>query len=619
MDRKPRLSWWDRFLIGIAPDWGLRRVRAREQARHFEAAQGGRRTDGWTRRSSDANAANAPALVALRELSRDLCRNNGWAENGIRTIAGNTIGWGILPRPVGTGAARARVVWADWAGSTSCDFDGMLTFTGLQLLAMRALAESGEVLIVKQPASTADGLPVPLRLQVLEPDYIDTTRNGLPAANGGQIIDGIEIDAQGHRVAYWLFASHPGANRLANPRLDSQRIEAERVLHLYRVDRPGQVRGVPWLATAIAKLKDLDDFEDAELIQQKVAACFGAFVTDVDGSGAPLSPTKTGDDGVGIEQLEPGHIAYLPPGKSVEFATPPLVQNGGLSTRSLRRIAVSLGVTYEDLTGDYSLVNFSSGRMGRLAVQARVQEWRWQMIVPRLCAPVWRWVMSMAAELEGWPAIPRAEWSAPPMPILEPDKEGLAYQRMIRTGLMTWEQAVRELGEDPTAQLDEIERANREFDRRGIILDVDPRKTTATGQQQLSAGAGPAKPGAPAKPGSAPGTDKPDDQDTDEQQDTKAPESPASAPDPKADDDATGAPDADDDETDGKTDKAKPTPPGKSTPPEVRVFAYHQPFMKVKEIRAGIALTESVPDEDLFSGEFLAKHGGPDSGGESAE
>lgn len=485
------LSWWDRLLIGIAPDWGMRRVRARASAtllaRHFEAAQGGRRTSGWQRFATDANTANGPALTALRELSRDLVRNNGWAENGVRTIVGNTVGWGIMPRPKGPRSAQAAEIWEAWSNSTACDFDGLLSFTGLQALAMRTIAESGEVLILRQPASSADGLPVPLRLQVLEPDYLDKGRNGA-TLEGGSIVDGIEFDRHRRRVAFWLFSSHPGGQRLATAGFESVRIPAERVLHIYRVDRPGQVRGVPWLASAIAKIKDLDDFEDAELMQQKVAACFGAFVSDLDGSATPLGgPETTGEDGYQIESLEPGHIAYLPPGKQVSFAQPPAVHDTAFSTRVLRRIAVSLGVTYEDLSGDYSQVNFSSARIARLSHWTKIHEWRWQMLIPRLCEPVWRWVIGMAAELEGWAKLPTAQWSAPPMPILEPDKEGLAYQRLIRIGAMTWSQMVRELGEDPALQLEEIETMNREFDKRGIVLDSDPRRMSGSGQAQVTA------------------------------------------------------------------------------------------------------------------------------------
>jgi lambda family phage portal protein len=482
---------WDRFLIGLAPDWGLRRVKARATAqliaRHFEAAQGSRRTSGWQRSASDANVANQPALAILRELSRDLRRNNGWAKRGVQAIVNNTVGWGILPKPDDHSRAssvQALEIWNEWACSTACDYDGRLNFYGLQRLAMETIAESGEVLIVRQPAATVDGLPIPLRLQVLEPDYIDTTRNGIVGADGGPTYQGIEFDRFGRRVAYWMFTSHPGGLRLQTTQFYSVRVPADRVIHIYRVDRPGQIRGVPWLASAIARLKDFDDYEDAELMQQKVAACFSAFVTDMDGATSALGEEGTDDDGQPIEQLEPGHIEYLPPGKTVTFATPPRVQDGAFTTRALRRIAVSLGVPYEELSGDYSQVNFSSARMARLAHWQNVSEWREHMLIPQLCGGVWRWAMELVVGMYGGQAVPCAQWAAPPMPILEPDKEGLAYQRLVRIGAMTWSQMIRELGYDPVAQLDEIERLNQDLDRRGILLDSDPRRATAAGGVQ---------------------------------------------------------------------------------------------------------------------------------------
>jgi lambda family phage portal protein len=498
-----RVTWWDRFLTGIAPSWGVRRIRARATVqlaqRHYEAAQGGRRTSGWRRSRSDANAANGPALAALRELSRDLRRNNGWARRGIQAIVNNTVGWGIVPKPDDRSRLRGKAalrIWKAWARSTACDFDGRLNFYGIQRLAMECVAESGEVLIVRQPAATRDGLPVPMRLQVLEPDYIDTLRDGLTGDGGGPIIQGVEFDTQGRRVAYYLFGSHPGS-RLATMRLTSTRVPADRVLHIYRVDRPQQTRGVPWLAAAIAKLKDFDDYEDAELLQQKIAACFSAFVTEEDAGGTPQIGNVTNKDGKRIEQLEPGHIAYLPPGKNISFAMPPRAQDTTFTTRNLRRIAVSLGVTYEDLSGDLSQVNFSSARIGRLAHWQNVYEWREHMLIPQLCGGVWCWVMELAAAMQGWSTVPTAEWAAPPMPILEPDKEGLAYQRLVRNGAMTWAQMVRELGEDPIAQLDEIQRFNAELDKRGIKLDCDPRQMNSSGGVQVggeagAAGAGPA-------------------------------------------------------------------------------------------------------------------------------
>ena len=494
-----RVSWWDRLLITIAPRWGMQRVRARQAAklllttgRSYEAASGGRRTEGWRRTATDANAAIGPALSKLRELARDLNRNNTWSRRGLQIVANNTVGWGITPKAVGVPpklAQRALEIWNQWARSVRCDYDQRLPFNGIEALVMRTVVESGECLVVRQPALESDGLSIPLRLRVLEPDYLDTSRDGIATADGNPLIQGIEFDKQGRRVAYWIFDQHPGSGRAPaatspTSSFASRRVDARDILHVYWQERPEQMRGVPWLASGIAKLNDLDDFEDAVLMQQKVAACFAAFVQDVDGAANPLG--EESDEREQEEILEPGHIAYLPPGKTVTFATPPSLSDasGSFQAGNLRRIAAGYGVTYEDLTGDYSQVNFSSARMGRLAHWSNVENWRWLMLVPQFCDPVWEWAMELAAALEGWEAVPQAEWSAPPMPMLEPEKEGLAYQRLIRSGAMTVFQMIRERGGDPRDHLNEIAEGNKLLDELGIVLDSDARVVTSFGMTQ---------------------------------------------------------------------------------------------------------------------------------------
>lgn len=505
MNSLVRTTWFDRFVLAIAPTYGMKRLHARASVRmleagspalpparrHFDAAAGGRRAYGWQRRASDANAANASSLTVLRELSRDLRRNNGWARRAIQAIANNTVGWGIAAKPTNVPDALAGQVlerWAEWSGSTACDFDGRLAFNGLQRLVLETVVESGEALIVRYPATSADGLRVPLRVRVLEPDFLDDSQDIAPAPGSGVVRQGIEFDASGRRVAYHLFEKHPGATdsaALGNTR--SRRVPASDVIHVYTVERPGQLRGVPWLAAAIAKLNDFDDYDDAILVQQKIAACFSAFVQDFDGTASPIGDLV--EDTTGntdpLEELQPGHIAHLAPGKTITFASPPPVSDHQTFTSTnLRRIAATLGVTYEDLTGDYSQVNFSSARLARLAHWGNVETWRWQLLIPQFCDGVFGWFAELAQAVEDWPERPRAEWSPPPMAMIEPDKEGLAYTRLIRSGVMTLSQAIRERGEDPAAHLAAIAADNAELDRLGIVLDSDARNTTAAGMLQ---------------------------------------------------------------------------------------------------------------------------------------
>lgn len=485
----------DKVLMALAPGWALSRVRARAAAtvlaRHYDAASSGYRTDNWPKRHTDANAANGPALATLRAHGRDLHRNNAWAQNGLRAISRNTVGWGLMPKAATQNADLALAsaeIWKTWAESTECDADGRSTFYGLQRQIVESVARDGEVLVRKRVRRLADGLPLPLQLQVLEADFLDTTKDGIVGEAGGPIIQGVEFDKLGRRAAYWIYEQHPGANAraLGLRKLESHRVPASAIAHVFRNDRPGQVRGASWLSSAIVSLKDFDEFEDATIVRQKIAACFAVFVTDPEPNGTPLGVLDTAatTTAPAIEVLQPGMIQPLPPGKSVSFASPPENVDGEFTKRTLRKIAAALGVTYEDLTGDYSQVNFSSARMARLAHWSNVHDWRWNMLVPQFCDVAWMWAQELALVAGKLRETTRATWTPPPMPMIEPDKEGLALQRLVRAGAMTPDEMVREQGYDPDTHWREYAESFGRLDQLGIVIDGDARKVTQSGMSQ---------------------------------------------------------------------------------------------------------------------------------------
>lgn len=486
---------FERMLLKVAPGWALSRARSRAAAailaRNYEAASTGRRTQNWARRTTDANTAASTALTALRAHSRDLVRNNAWARNALRVIVRNTVGWGISPKPVGIAdSAKVREAWDRWSATTECDAAGRSTFAGLEKLVMRTVAESGEALVRRRWRRPSDGLALPLQLQVLEPDYIDTERHGQRGTQGGVVVRGIEFDAIGRRVAYWLFDNHPGSD--LGPSSPSRRVDAREIIHVYDLERAGQDRGVPWMAAAIVNLKDFDEFEDATLMRQKIAACFAAFVTDIDGGGGGSLGEPDATDSL-VETLEPGMIHRLPLGKDIKFASPPATTDDGFSVRTLRRIAAAIGVTYEDLTGDYSQVNFSSARMSRIAHWGNVYDWQWHLMIPQFCDPVWTWAMEAAALgglLSASSVAPRAEWTAQPMAMTEPDREARANVTMIRSGQKTLSQVIREQGGDPDAHLAEYAADMAKLDAAGIWLDSDVRRVSQAGLTQQRAGIG---------------------------------------------------------------------------------------------------------------------------------
>src|SRR5689334_5259002 len=385
--QRPGASWLERAIAYVAPRVGLRRARARaalQVLRHYEGAAEGRRTQGWYRTSADANAALVGAGARLRDVARDLVRNNPHAKSALKTISDHVVGWGIVAKP-DKASKRAADLWQQWAGTTACDSDGRHDFYGIQKLAMRTVVEAGEVLIRRRFRRPEDGLPVPMQLQVLEPDYLDTMRTNERLEGGrGVIIQGVEYNPIGQRVAYWLFPEHPGSEMALGQA--SQRVRAENILHVFDQERPGQVRGASWFAPVLLRFKDFDEYEDATLMKQKIAACLAVITSDVEGAGTGLGAVSSSDPLV--DSLEPGMILNAAPGRDFQVVQPPSVREYPEYTKTaLRAIATGLGVTYEDLTGDYAGMPFSAARMSRLRHWARVEDWRWRIVVPQLCNP----------------------------------------------------------------------------------------------------------------------------------------------------------------------------------------------------------------------------------------
>lgn len=483
--------WLDRVTAPIAPKWTLKRQRARIAAevllRHYEGASVGRRTQGWRKSSGDANAVIGPALSRLRDVARDLVRNNPFAEAAVASIADDTVGWGIKAKPLDNDK-RALAAWNAWAETTACDADGRHDFYGLQKLIMRNVAEAGEVLVRRRIRRPEDGLPLPLQLQVLDADFLDTTKDtaSFPGSTGRRIVQGVEFDAIGRRVAYWLFPEHPGSAMAGS--ITSVQVPAESVLHIFRSTRTGQVRGPSWFAPVLLLLKDLDEFADATLMKQKIAACLAVMTTDVDGSAAPLGAVESTAANPQVDMLEPGAVLNLTPGRSVEIVRPPQAGDYEPYVRNLLRgAATGLGVRYSAMTGDFSDMPFSASRAERLDHENRVTDWRWRMLIPQFCDPAWQWAMQIAVVMNQISTVPQAKWTPPAFQMLDPANEGLAAQRNIRTGITSLPEEIRARGYDPVELLQEIKESNALLDSLGIVLDSDARRMTQAGQLQAAA------------------------------------------------------------------------------------------------------------------------------------
>lgn len=483
-------TWLDRAVSWVSPMWGLRRAQARIAASTllaYEGARVDRRASGWITSDSSANAEIGPALTRLRQRSRDLVRNNAYGARAVNELAGQAVGTGITAqaKPADGSKELSKQIndaWKIWVDE--CDADGQLDFYGLQRLVVRTVIESGECLIRQRPRYPDDGFHVPLQLQVLEPDYLDINKT-MPTKTGS-IIQGVELDLLGRRVAYWLFDQHPGDVGIGyktSLTMTSQRIPAQYILHVYQKDRQ-QIRGVPWFAPVVIHMRDLDEYREAERVRKKIEACFATFVTQPEAEQGPAVGSVSTTSGQKVETLEPGMIRYLKPGEEVAFAQP---TSHGEGYRDFMRdmqteIASGLGLTYEQLTGDLSNVNYSSYRAGLLSFRTGIECFRWLNFIPMFCKPVRRWFVNNAFLAGRVSAIDYGtKWCPPGFGSVDPLKDANAMRAAVRMGTQTWEDAVSEMGYDPEEQIEEIKRTNEAWDQAGIVLDCDPRQRTSQG------------------------------------------------------------------------------------------------------------------------------------------
>jgi len=491
----------DKMIGYFSPERGYRRAqyRAATEVFAYDGAKSGRRTDGWYAAGGDANTEVGAGLVQLRNRSRDLLRNNPYATKAIAELVGNTVGTGIVPQAKTGNPALDKLIDQEWPYfAENCDPGGQLDFYGMQSLIVRTTAESGDGVVRFRGRLPQDNFRIPLQLQVLEGDYLDVARTMGTAT--GHVIQGVQFNLFGQREAYWLYNYHPGGVYMLNPRggILSQAVPANEVMHTYSILRPGQVRGVPWLAPVMLALRDLDDYRDAERIRKKTEACLAGIVTRPEGSGGLPIGAKSTDPKTGntLERMYPGMIEYLKPGEDIKFNAP--AATGGYReylTTELQGIGAGVDVPYELLSGDLSLVNYSSYRAGMLGFRNAIEAFRWLTLIPMYCRPTWRRFIDTLVLIGKLPeANYSVQWTAPKFESVDPLKDAMAELKKIRTGTLTLPEAIAQNGYDPEKQLLEIKRVNELLDEYKIILDCDPRNVNDKGVEQPT-GSGESTPG----------------------------------------------------------------------------------------------------------------------------
>jgi lambda family phage portal protein len=489
MAKKIEFNWFERGLAQVAPGLAVTRAmnRARldimsiQRERSYDAGRKSRSTAGWEARNG--TSANTEVKMDVRWLvgrARDLVRNNPYAKKAVQAITTNVVGTGVrpsMPKNFLTKAQEKQLMklWRGWGETTDCDYNGQFTFYGLTMQAWRASVESGNSFfrVMREPS----GL-VPISLQLLEFDFLDLSRDGEVYSNGDFCVAGIVFSPRGKRKAYWMFENHPGDTQNMRGNYMSHQIPADEIIHIYEVLRPGQVIGIPHGVASFLKIKNLDNYEDAQLTRQMIAACFSVFIRK---NGDGDDDSDRGDLPGVSEKVTPGMIEYLDPGEDISFASPPGAEGYDPYVKSIiRSIAAAYLLTYETVSGDLSGVNFSSYRAGWLEMHRQFAQWQEFIIKGMCCQPVWKHFFDnarLSGAYRGEYAM--AEWTPPRREMIDPVKEAKGFLDLIRAGLSSKAMVIRELGDDPEKVFEEIKDERTEADKNDLMFESDSKYDAA--------------------------------------------------------------------------------------------------------------------------------------------
>jgi len=459
--------------------------------RNYAGAKINRFTSDWFTSNLTADEILRWQLPKLRERSRDLERNDDYMRNFLRKLENNVIGANgiVLQSKVRFKVNQELDIktnsmiedeWRKW-GKRYASVCETISFRDLMKIAIRAVARDGEVLIRKVRGYDN---PYQFALQVIEADYLDESYNAdLP--NGNRIIMGVEKNKWGKPVAYHVWDKHPGDHTAGNR--TRIRISADEIIHLFVKERPSQTRGVPWVASAMIKLRMLGAYEEAEVVAARVAAAkMGFFVEEMEG--VPYTG-ETDTDGNLISEVEPGILEKLPPGVDFKPFDPgsPSAEFSDFVKAMLRGISAGIGCNYNTLCNDLEGVNYSSLRAGSLDEREfwkDIQSWFIDNFLERVY-PDWVEMSALSGKLNiQFSEIERyiaPEWQPRRWDWVDPLNEVQAKLLELKNGLTTRTRICAEKGLDFEDVLEELRREKQLMEEYGIsIIDVDNKTAVIT-------------------------------------------------------------------------------------------------------------------------------------------
>lgn len=420
-----------------------------------------------------ASAAGSPEVrKKLRDRSRYEVANDSYAAGIVQSKVVDVIGSGprlSLSLEDETAAAEIAAKFHQWA--KAIDLGGKLrTF-------YRSLIVDGEAFMLRV-ATDYYGPSVPQLDYVLyEADQVATPYGRL---EGERYRDGVRLDDVGHPLAYDVLNYHPGDDGVfygIGPRDYRTYPAKRRLIHLYRQDRPGQVRGIPHLTPALSLFAKRRRYALATITAAETAANLAAVLyTDHPALGDEDIAALDDDS---FFEVPRGSMPVLPTGYKLNQlkSEQPTETYGAFSKEILQEISRCLGVPLAIAINNSENHNYASGRLDHQLYYRLVHVERCWLNCNVLDLVFKHW-LEEALFIPGYlPPVAFADdefnlphrWYYDPKPHVDPEKEARGLITLWEKGLATDEDFFLEtLGRDPVEMYAILARQKEAREKLGL-------------------------------------------------------------------------------------------------------------------------------------------------------
>lgn len=368
---------------------------------------------------------------------------------------------------------------------------------------------------------------------------IDLDRLSTPAdmLSNPYVVGGVELNKRRVPTGYYVRKAHP-SDLLRPEAFQWAYLPARKpwgrlqVIHGFEQQRPDQTRGISDMVAALKEMRQTKQFRETVLQNAVVNATYAATIeSDLD----PASIfERLGGGNLGQEDIDTAvtnymgaymsavsayigdkkqfqiggvRIPHLPPGSKLQLRG--AGQGGPLGSEFeqslLRYIAANLGVSYEQLSRDYTQTNYSSARAAMTETWKFMQS-RKRMVADKFATYVYRlWLEEMINKgmIESLPrkykrqgdsswlydglnfdALSFCQWIGAGRGQIDELKETQAAVLRLKMGLSTYEDEMGRLGNDWRSTVRQIAREKALFDDQGVshANDVqDPSINAASG------------------------------------------------------------------------------------------------------------------------------------------